>query len=71
MIHLADALGLGSQWVSDSASTCMGTLVKSWLGVPQQASTHFPDRLGGNLPGLASFENSRIGESKVPRKTGG
>jgi len=36
MIHLAArTLGLASQWVSDTASPYMATMVKSWLGIPQ------------------------------------
>ena len=36
LIHLAAAsLGLGSQWVSDSGSPYMSTILKAWLGIPQ------------------------------------
>ncbi len=37
MIHLAAAsLGLGCQWLSDSASPYMATMLKSWLDIPMQ-----------------------------------
>ncbi len=36
LIHLAaTSLGLASQWVSAAGSSYMGTLMKSWLGIPQ------------------------------------
>lgn len=41
MIHLAAAsLGLGSQWVSDSASPYMATMLKAWLGIPQHLKVY-------------------------------
>ena len=41
MIHLAArTLGLASQWVSDSASPYMATILKSWLGVPQHLKVY-------------------------------
>lgn len=36
MAHLAAAsLGLGSQWVSDTSSPYMATMIKSWLNIPR------------------------------------
>ncbi|GAA5149734.1 nitroreductase family protein [Pseudonocardia eucalypti] len=36
LAHLAvAALGLGSQWISDVSSPYMGTMLKSWLGIPR------------------------------------
>ncbi|HLB12040.1 MAG TPA: nitroreductase family protein [Dehalococcoidia bacterium] len=41
MIHLAaTAMGLGSQWVSDTASPYMATILKSWLGIPQHLKVY-------------------------------
>ncbi|MBI2955336.1 MAG: nitroreductase family protein [Chloroflexi bacterium] len=37
LIHLAaTTLGLGSQWVSDANSPYMGTMLKAWLGIPEE-----------------------------------
>ncbi|MCL4466729.1 MAG: nitroreductase family protein [Chloroflexi bacterium] len=37
LIHLAAAaLGLGSEWVSDSGSPYMSTMLKVWLGIPDE-----------------------------------
>ncbi len=37
LIHLAAAaLGLGSQWVSDANSPYMSTMLKVWLGIPDE-----------------------------------
>lgn len=41
MIHLAAAsLGLAAQWVSDSASPYMATMLKSWLAIPQHLKVY-------------------------------
>lgn len=41
MVHLAaTSMGLGSQWVSDSASPYMATILKSWLGIPQHLKVY-------------------------------
>ena len=52
MLHLAaTSLGLGCQWLSDSASPYMSTVLKSWLGIPQQLRVYdlvtlgYPTRL--------------------------
>jgi 5,6-dimethylbenzimidazole synthase len=41
LLHLAVAsLGLGSQWVSDVSSPYLGTMMKSWLGIPRHMKVY-------------------------------
>lgn len=55
LIHLAaTSLGLGSQWVSDSGSPYMSTMLKSWLGIPNHLHVYDLIPIGfpaGGTPG--------------------